>query len=119
MGGSQRDREMELARIRSKARVLAPAIRELFDIMDADSSGKITVDDITTFGQDFPEQLHAVVKVDNLINLFEILGVDGDGAIEHDEFMNGLLKLTLSDTPIETIELLRIVKYTRRKLVDM
>merc|ERR1712032_1758851 len=71
----QRDRDMEVAIIRQKAKRLGPLLQELFEGIDSDNSGTITVEEILAVRQELPEGLKDILKVDNLMELFEILDI--------------------------------------------
>ena len=61
----------------SRLKKLIPEIRELFHQMDADGSGDLDLDEILNAPADIQEYLSKIMQTDDLVELFEILDVDG------------------------------------------
>jgi voltage-gated sodium channel len=119
------DREMEAHLLRKKMRAYAPCINAVFADMDKSGDGQLHLSEVK-YGlehierriPDLPEDLQRVFGSDQLIDLFEFLDTDGSGAIDEQEFLDGVSHLVLQSIPIETTQTLNLLR-SQSKMLSM
>jgi len=114
---SELEREEEREHTRQKVLKSLPSIVKIFDDLDVDKSGTITLEEVENVSTDLlPDFVKKSIKVDSMAELYELLDVDADGEMSLEEFLHGLLELWLMDLPIHTIQLLKMSRLTRSKM---
>merc|ERR1712032_231486 len=110
--------DQDLVRKQRQAQIssVKPRLYEIFEKIDKDHTGQATLQEVMQWCGDVPEELSAFVTPEHLVSLFEVLDVDQTGGVEQGEFVNGLLKLMLSEVPVETLQMLRMMKSMRQKM---
>jgi len=98
-----------------RLRKMLPRVREMFEELDQDGSGALTLDELVNAPEEVREELLKYMKGDDILELFECIDVDDSGTIEVDEFCDGLARLTLSETPVETLRMMRQLQLIRRE----
>merc|ERR550532_587839 len=69
-----------------------------------------------------PKELEAHIKPELMLELFSALDTDGNGDVSRDEFVDGLMSLTLAkhnQVPSETVLLLKMMHSSRSKNRDI
>merc|ERR1740138_67622 len=111
---------MESYYARLKMKSLAPAITQVFRNLDTTNDGAIQMREIINgIGQlsvKLPAELRDVLKPDKLVDLFEFLDVDGSGELTETEFVEGVSHLALMNVPVETTQILQLLRHNRRKV---
>mmetsp|Transcript_38556 Transcript_38556/g.68991 ORF Transcript_38556/g.68991 Transcript_38556/m.68991 type:complete len:565 (+) Transcript_38556:2-1696(+) len=109
----EREEEAKLEKIR--ATKMIPRILDLFNMIDADASGYITLDEMMAF--DFQGQIPAQVmdraSVGSMKELFMILDVDGSGRVTKEEFQSGLLNVLMHEVPPSSLQMLKMLRRLR------
>merc|ERR1712216_174983 len=104
-------------------RKLLPKVRELFQSMDTESTGSITKEQmrgqITKGSLDLAPELADIFKPELVDQWFHIIDVDDSGDIDEDEFVSGVLQMTLSDAPMEARLMLKYMRSMRRKVAGI
>ncbi|CAE6956093.1 CACNA1S [Symbiodinium sp. CCMP2592] len=59
------------------------------------------------------------VSIDNMVDLFEMLDVEGNGRLEMDQFIGGLLNLVLLDVPLWSIQSQRMLGSIRTTVTSL
>jgi len=114
---SEQEREEERENVKKEILRCLPSIVKVFDDLDKDGSGVITLDEVEHVGTDvLPDIVRYSIKVDNMAELYELLDVDGNGEMSLEQFIHGLLELWLMDLPIHTVQLLKMSRLTRSKM---
>ncbi|CAE7279571.1 CACNA1H [Symbiodinium sp. CCMP2456] len=108
-----REEEQKLALVTTKQ--MLPEIVSLFDMVDADASGEIILEEMREHEYGYGKLFYG--------ELFEILDVDNSGKVNREEFVEGLLNIFLREVPVsalQMIKMLRLLRETMSKVqVDM
>merc|ERR1719171_853759 len=91
--------------------------------MDADNSGDISVEELRNGLENIPE-LGAILTImgvedDDLCMVFELLDVDGDGMVSHDEFAERLYKMKTQEVPTAVCFTLHLVQRMARQFAEL
>jgi len=113
------DREVTRAYKRQMAVQMMPHVRKMFHDIDTDKSGDITIDEISSIGWDVRERMASCFETDDMVELFEMLDIDGSGHIKIDEFCDQLVKLVTSDTPVENIRVMKQISLLRHEVNEL
>mmetsp|Transcript_35204 Transcript_35204/g.79436 ORF Transcript_35204/g.79436 Transcript_35204/m.79436 type:complete len:547 (-) Transcript_35204:18-1658(-) len=68
-------------------------IREIFVQMDADKSGKLTLEELTTAPEALKKEFAELVEIEDFEMLFQLLDYEGRGAVNIREFCDGIDKI--------------------------
>jgi len=60
-----------------------------------------------------------VVPADKVPELFDLLDIDGNGQLSEEEFVQGILRLGLSDDSFDSLINLRLMKQMKKHLGDV
>lgn len=108
---------------RNRARYIKKSVielGELFEELDRDRNGLITPFELNMVPPDHvPKELLDVLFVDDLADIFMQLDVDGTGELSKDEFVNGILQMITRDTPMETLQIMKILQSLRTKVATL
>merc|ERR1712196_680481 len=74
---ASQDKEVAKAHKAQVVDKMLPKLREMFDTLDADGDGEITLEEFGNCDQATREHLCELFNTDDLVELFEILDVDG------------------------------------------
>merc|ERR550537_1142993 len=113
------DREVTRAYKRQMAVQMMPYVRKMFQDIDTDKSGDITIDEISSIGWDVRERMASCFETDDMVELFEMLDIDGSGHIKIDEFCDQLVKIVTSDTPVENIRMMKQLALLRHEVNEL
>jgi len=112
------DRDLELAVKRKRWRILEPYIRDIFMELDQYNAGELSLSDFRSgldsmkaaYKKSLPADLRKILDSDQLVELYEYLDVDGSGAVDEKEFTDGIFTLVLQSVPIETTQMLHLLR---------
>jgi len=62
------------------------------------------------YKKSLPADLRKILDSDQLVELYEYLDVDGSGAVDEKEFTDGIFTLVLQSIPIETTQMLHLLR---------
>lgn len=113
------DDEMAAYYTRQKLKSLQPHFRQLFRGFDVSGDGVIAVGEVLhtmESGMEIPKELKELVNHARLIDLFDALDKDQSGFITEDEFVEGLGYMAMSDVPLETMQILHLLRGCTREL---
>jgi len=103
----------------AKKKALMPKLRHMFLEMDEDGSGLLDVEELRGASEEIKSQLQRICNMDDVEEIFRSLDYDESGAVDIDEFCQGLLKCT-SDRPGELVRIMKqcaeILKNSRLSL---
>jgi hypothetical protein len=105
--------------MRKKVKLLTPHIETLFDELDGSGDGAIEVAELTLKNVHMPKELKHIITEDKLKDLFQFLDMDGSGTVEKDEFVDGIMHLTLQSVPIETTQTLQLLRAQQKVISEM
>merc|ERR1719464_400842 len=94
---------------------MMPRIREMFKRLDEDGGGTVTLDEIANADNALKEELLEIIQSDNIVEVFEVLDVDGSGELNIQEFLDGVMLAVTSDTPMEYVRMQKQLLYLREK----
>lgn len=104
------DEQLEQVQRRRHMRSLYPDLKNAFRKIDKSGDGNVSLDEIKAAATDLPEAIRPFIKDKDIVEIFELLDIDGSGEIGEREFVEGILQLTMSDIPIETFQMLRYLR---------
>lgn len=99
-----------------------PDIEEVFDKLDLDKSGCLEMAELQEAARDakiiLPEDLKEYVDPFKLLEIFDLLDADRSGMIERSEFVDGIATLVVSAVPLETTQILALLRQSHEVLLD-
>jgi hypothetical protein len=104
------DAEMTLNERRKQLKRLIPSIKDVFQALDADGTGMLTLEELNFSKVKMPQELRDIIQPDKLHDLFEFLDMDESGEIDSKEFVDGVCHLALSSVPVETTQILQLLR---------
>jgi len=113
------DREAVKIHKSKQFKKLMPELRQIFDELDIDGDGTVTLDELGQCNDQLRRKLENFMQADNLEELFEMIDVDGSGEIEIEEFVQGIEKLVNADQPVEVIRILKQLVVIRKELREL
>lgn len=121
---ASRDVEMRTIRMRRTLKRLRPVIEAVFKILDTSGEGHVCLNEIKTgigsvkYKIRIPEELQGVLS-DRLIDLFEFIDADGSGMLNMQEFVDGVMHVALMNVPVETTQIIQLLRSNREKMDQM
>mmetsp|Transcript_49922 Transcript_49922/g.117505 ORF Transcript_49922/g.117505 Transcript_49922/m.117505 type:complete len:547 (+) Transcript_49922:65-1705(+) len=117
---SANEQEEERNQLKKKVKRALPTLITTFNHLDRDESGFITREEIENVPIEIlPSKVLENVSIDNMVDLFEMLDVEGNGRLEMDEFIGGLLNLVLLDVPLWSIQSQRMLGSIRTTVTSL
>lgn len=101
MEASAEDKETVKLQAEEKRKKQVKQLRRVFLRLDQDKSGQVSRDEVTGMDQDDLELIKTLCQIENPLELFDALDVDGSGEIDIDEFCDGIWRISISKTPME------------------
>merc|ERR1712060_153509 len=103
---AKEDQEAHKAWESQKKKALMPKLRIMFREMDEDGSGQLDISELRGASEEIKSQLQRICNMEDVEEIFKSLDYDESGAVDIDEFCEGMLKAT-SDRPGELIRILK------------
>eukprot|EP00435_Cladocopium_sp_Y103_P016518 s1743_g4.t1 len=101
----------ERSRLKGQVCGALPQLIAIFNELDTDGSGLITHKKVEHVPVDIlPRRILESIYADTMGDVFDLLDVNESGFLTEIEFTEGLLNLCLLDTPIATIQILKLLK---------
>jgi voltage-gated sodium channel len=116
---ANQDKEVAKAHKAQVVKKIMPKLRGMFATMDSDGNGDITLQEFGSCDQDIRENLCEVFHTDDLVELFEVLDVDGGGSVSITEFCDEMTKLATTDFPIEQVRMLKQMSIVRTNVFNL
>lgn len=113
---AKQDNELRKKERDQTVRNMMPHLEEVFESLDKDGSGMLTLEELMNAPKREREELASLLDSDSLIELWEMLDTDGDGQVNVQEFCDGILSLTLSNQPVALLRVLRQIAYMREEM---
>jgi len=110
------DKEFSRAQKRADFTKLRPSVRTMFEQIDADEDGEITVEEICKGRFDVPLEYRDKITLPAVLDLFSTIDTDGSGTIGPQEWEQALLCLALRDAPVESTQMMSLLRQQARKL---
>ncbi|CAE7606821.1 NaCP60E [Symbiodinium natans] len=120
LANASADKEMERMDLREKLRSEMPRLSQIFDDIDKDGSGSLTMEEMAMVPVDIiPEELRSKSRVTSMQEVFEMLDVDGGGELTREEFVDGLLNIFMHDDPATSVQTLRLLRKVDMKVMHL
>ena len=107
MDQHNRDIEVNNAYKKEMQKELLPRMARIFEDLDADHSGEISMEELLGAPKHVKDELSVIIKTTELEELFEIMDEDGTGTVSMDEFFECLSRTVIADVSIDQ---LRVIK---------
>merc|ERR1719468_561781 len=66
-----------------------------------------------------PEEMQGCLTLGSVAELFEILDVDNSGLVTEEEFIEGIMNFCIFAAPVETIQMLKLIKMMRVEICQV
>jgi len=114
------DREADKLDLQEKLKEAVPKLRDVFNQMDADGDGNVTLEEIEAVPMDvIPKEFFERNAVSSMQEIFEVLDIDGGGELSQDEFVDGLLDIFFRDVPLETVQTLKLLRIMEQRMQSL
>merc|ERR1719410_2275445 len=116
---SQNDRELAVQQELESTDELVRVIQEVFEELDANQSGSLTIEEFQKYIED--DKIQAVfrsrhINLGHVQTLFFLLDVDDTGDVDMEEFVQGVLRLKGGATSMDLAVLTHRVEHILHKL---
>ena len=117
---ASKDTEVERIRLKKKLNTLTPLIREHFALLDWDDDGLLNREEMLE-DVPVPTELMPILGADavGMTTLFDILDTDDSGKVDEEEFVEGVLNMAMTDVPVETQQIMKLIRLQRRDLSSL
>lgn len=95
---------------------MIPQLKRMFEEMDEDGSGTLTLDELEDAPDYLKEELSKCLDTESLIELWEILDSNVVGEVSIDEFCEGITKVATSAQPMEFTRIMKQLSFLREDL---
>merc|ERR1712008_43829 len=110
------DKEMYLTEKRKTFQKLKPLLGTLFDQLDTDGTGTVTMQEVREGDLQLPLEFRDKITIPCILDLFHSIDSDKSGTISKDEWTESLLFLGLHEVPAETTRILQLIRRQHKKL---
>lgn len=101
------DKEAKKAYASAKRKKQMERLWDMFNELDEDGSGELTMEEIDHAPPSIRAQLVEIAGTEDIGSLFEMLDYDGSGTVGTDEFCDGVIKAANGVTPVEMSRLIK------------
>jgi Ca2+-binding EF-hand superfamily protein len=70
---------------------IVPKLRTLLETLDTDCSGDVVLDELLMAPKELQDQVAQICDLETVEEVFNLLDVDGNGAVDIDELVNGIM----------------------------
>lgn len=107
--------------LRKQVKSTLPSLIALFRKLDVDRTGDVTLAEIRELSQEdaLPPKLLEKAAVENMSELFELLDVDGTGSLTQEEFLEGVLSISVMDIPVSTMQIMKHLRLMRKSIQEV
>jgi len=98
---ARQDKETVQVREEQEKETLVQHLRMIFYRLDEDSSGNLSREEIANINENDRQMLCDTMSINDPLEIFNALDVDGNGTIAIDDFCSGISKVALSNAPLE------------------
>lgn len=118
---ASQDVEMQNARVKRKLKRYKPIIESVFEELDVSGDDCLQISEVIeglknmhALRTKIPEDLKCALS-DKLVDLFEYIDIDGSGTLSKAEFIDGVVHLALTNVPVETIQIIQLLRFQRSR----
>jgi voltage-gated sodium channel len=97
---------------------MMPRLKQMFEELDSDNDKEISLKEFGAMDDRTREELCELFNTDDLVELFEVLDVDGGGSVSIEEFCDEMTKLATTHMPMDQIRVLKQISIIRGNVVD-
>jgi len=120
MDNAKEDKDMLKAYKRHRLRSLKPDIQRAFQAVDLNEDHILTKHEfLQQARRHLPEVLLKIMGEGDLGDIFDLLDVENSGVIEEEVFVGGVSALVLSEVPVETWQILRLLQLLLKSVRDL
>lgn len=116
MSQSAEDAEERLLFLRMKIKKVVPDIEAAFDKLDQDGRQYLSLEDLREAAHSgdlrMPDDVMEFVDPAKLVDLFWFLDTSVSGEVSRSEFIHGIKSLIMSEVPVETTQILELLRHT-------
>eukprot|EP00928_Gymnodinium_smaydae_P000073 TRINITY_DN10030_c0_g1_i2.p1 TRINITY_DN10030_c0_g1~~TRINITY_DN10030_c0_g1_i2.p1 ORF type:complete len:555 (+),score=135.19 TRINITY_DN10030_c0_g1_i2:266-1930(+) len=94
------DKEGQRAWANQKKKKMIPKLHAMFDALDQDGSGDLTLDEIENAPPELLAQLGQAIDMESVPDIFSALDIDGGGSVSVEEFIEGIMRAQ-DDKPMD------------------
>jgi len=98
---------------KQRLKLLIPKLRGMFDTLDDDGSGYVSLEELNDASAELKGELRRVTKHDDLEEIFLLLDDDDSGTVGVDEFLQGIAKAS-SGNVLLNLQMSRMMKQLRK-----
>lgn len=116
------DTEIKRHLVREKLQKVKPSFVKLFRGFDTTGTGTVHVQDIVdcmNSGVTLPTAIEDLISPEHMIDFFDLLDQDHSGELNEIEFVDGMCSLALSEVPLETLQILHLLRSTHREVLNL
>jgi len=118
---SSEDIKIKTKKTRRKLDKFIPQLEQVFDQVDHDSTGDISLQELAEWtppeAMELDSQVKEVMKPETLEECYECFDADNSGLVSKEEFVQGALAVLLKDAPQELTQLLQLVRASNKQLI--
>mmetsp|Transcript_15155 Transcript_15155/g.34518 ORF Transcript_15155/g.34518 Transcript_15155/m.34518 type:complete len:993 (-) Transcript_15155:52-3030(-) len=115
---ANQDKDLTKSIEQARKKKLVKEMRKIFVRLDEDNSGDISREEIQNINAVDKEILRKLMGMNNPLEIFDALDVDGDEEIGIDEFVDGIWQVIISDTPIHVKRMEKQMAFLRQEVQD-
>jgi len=113
---AMQDKDIQRAAVESTRKKLILSLKQAFYRADTDHSGEITREELQEISPEDQELLKKVLGIEDLLEIFDCLDVDGDGEISIEEFCKGMERIVSAGTSAEMKRMERLMQSVHKHL---
>jgi hypothetical protein len=111
------DAEAAATEKRKRLEKMVPLLKQAFETVDRSSDGMLQIDEVELLcNLSLPRELKEIMAKDRMRDLFKSLDTDGSGDVSMGEFVKGVCHIALSEVPIETTQMLSMMRIQSKVL---
>jgi len=118
---SSEDIKIKTKKTRRKLDKFIPQLEQVFDQVDHDSTGDISLQELAEWtppeAMELSSEVKEVMKPETLEECYECFDADNSGLVSKEEFVQGALAVLLKDAPQELTQLLQLVRASNKQLI--
>lgn len=118
-----KDRDLVTAAKRRQLKANVPNIQKIFRILDKSGDGKLDFGEILERFHEIkdyvPPDLARIFSPETLVDFFEYLDEDDSLTISEDEFVDGICHLALDSVPVETAQIIQLLRSQREQVCKL
>eukprot|EP00931_Biecheleriopsis_adriatica_P047453 TRINITY_DN27358_c0_g1_i1.p1 TRINITY_DN27358_c0_g1~~TRINITY_DN27358_c0_g1_i1.p1 ORF type:complete len:624 (-),score=124.17 TRINITY_DN27358_c0_g1_i1:10-1881(-) len=99
-----------------KRKKMVQDLNEMFHRIDEDGSGELTKDELTEASDADKAFIFSCTDIEDPLEFFDMVDVDKTGAVDIDEFCEGIWQAVVSKAPIEVRRMEKVINSVRKEV---